>query len=155
MPGLFELPMIAERDAKDAFPEATGHKDKQDALRHILGAGLVSQKYGRGLALGLGAVNEVLSPSGISDLSMDLFNNRIGAELGQRTKSYEELYKEAVRRVNASRPQPIGLRKALVGGDLSQDMPVTLKPTVINDPMKELEATFARNRAREDAILAE
>jgi hypothetical protein len=85
------------------YPGQEGQFDQRDAARHMLASGTLSRKYGPRAAEMLGQLHEIgTSPLkflgsklGISempvDYEQDLHNNRIGIELGKRSKSQKDL----------------------------------------------------------------
>jgi len=122
----------AQDSADKAYADQPGYQDHGDAMRHVLASGQLAQKVGRYPALGLMAAHEVLggdvSAAGRTDSAMDLRNNRIGAEIGSSTGSFEELYAQAKARVAEARTQNQGLSSAVMDGD-----PKTMAPAIIKD----------------------
>ena len=101
-PGFFDVSDYAAKRSASMFPEQKGQDDQRDASRHMLAAGILARKYGEGTAEFLGKVHErfsnpksFFSMFGIGDprydYEADVHNNRIGAQLGARSKSQAEL----------------------------------------------------------------
>jgi hypothetical protein len=102
-PGLLSVPTYSKTVSYEMYPGQQGQFDQRDAARHMLAAGTVARKYGPKAAEMLGQFHEIStsplkflgSKLGISempiDYEQDLHNNRVGIELGKRSKSQKEL----------------------------------------------------------------
>jgi hypothetical protein len=103
-PGIFGVTDYATKASARMFPEQMGQDDQRDAARHMLAAAVLAKKTGPGTAIFLGKAHERMSNPesffsmlGIGkprdDYEMDMHNNKLGADLGSRTTSQEELEK--------------------------------------------------------------
>jgi hypothetical protein len=103
-PGIFGVSDYATKASARMFPEQMGQDDQRDAARHMLAAAVLAKKTGPGTAIFLGKAHERMSNPesffsmlGIGkprdDYEMDVHNNKLGADLGSRTTSQEELEK--------------------------------------------------------------
>jgi len=103
-PGVFGVSDYATKASARMFPDQKGQDDQRDAVRHMLAAGIVAQKYGPGTAKFLGKAHERLSNPksffnmlGIGDArydyDVDVHNNNLGVELAARAKTQAELEK--------------------------------------------------------------
>lgn len=79
------------------FPQGSSSEgDQRDVARHLMGAALNTQKYGKWPTLAAGAIRE-LPPLTLNNLYdtqegwNDHHNNIVGANLAQKAKSREEL----------------------------------------------------------------
>ena len=102
-PNVFKVPLYSETVSYEMYPGQQGQFDQRDAARHMLAAGTLARKYGSTAAEMLGKLHEITtspmrylgSKLGISempvDYEQDLHNNRVGIELGKRSKSQKEL----------------------------------------------------------------
>jgi hypothetical protein len=103
-PGIFGVSDYATKASARMFPEQMGQDDQRDAARHMLAAAVLAKKTNPGTAIFLGKAHERMSNPesffsmlGIGkprdDYEMDVHNNKLGADLGSRTTSQEELEK--------------------------------------------------------------
>lgn len=102
-PWLFEVPDYSRAIAYDMYPGQRGQGDQQDAARHMLATGTLARKYGPDVAQMMGRLHEYqVSPLAAlktmlglgkmpPDYEQDIYNNRLGAELGARAQSQLEL----------------------------------------------------------------
>jgi hypothetical protein len=102
-PGLLSVPTYSRTVSYEMYPAQEGQFDQRDAARHMLASGTLARKYGPTAAEMLGKLHEIgTSPLrfigsklGISempvDYEQDLHNNRLGIELGKRSKSQKDL----------------------------------------------------------------
>lgn len=102
-PWLFSVPDYSRAVAYEMYPGQRGQDDQQDAARHMLAVGTLARKYGPVWAERLGRLHEYqVSPLaalktllGVGqmppDYAQDIYNNRLGAELGARAQSQSEL----------------------------------------------------------------
>lgn len=102
-PGVLSVPTYSKTVSYEMYPGQEGQFDQRDAARHMLASGTLARKYGPTAAEMLGKLHEIgTSPMrfigsklGISempvDYEQDLHNNRIGIELGKRSKSQKDL----------------------------------------------------------------
>ena len=102
-PGLLSVPTYSKTVSYEMYPGQEGQFDQRDAARHMLASGTLARKFGPGAAEMLGKLHEIgTSPMrylgsklGISempiDYEQDLHNNRVGIELGKRSKSQKDL----------------------------------------------------------------
>jgi hypothetical protein len=101
-PSLLGVMKYATETSARMFPDQMGQDDQRDAARHMLAAASVAKKYGPRAADLLGRAHEYtsnpqtfFSALGVGqprdDLAYDLHNNRLGAQLGKRASSQEEL----------------------------------------------------------------
>jgi hypothetical protein len=119
-PYLFSVPTYAETVAYEMYPGQQGQFDHRDAARHMLAAGTLTRKYGDTAAQNLGNLHEITtspfrwigSKLGVSempvDYEQDLHNNRIGIELGKRSKSQkdlEDLVMQEIQRAKSAQTQ--------------------------------------------------
>ena len=119
-PYLFSVPTYAETVAYEMYPGQQGQFDHRDAARHMLAAGTLTRKYGDTAAQSLGNLHEIKtspfrwigSKLGVSempvDYEQDLHNNRIGIELGKRSKSQkdlEDLVMQEIQRAKSAQTQ--------------------------------------------------
>ena len=137
-PWLFSVPTYSETVAFEMYPGQKGQDDQRDAARHMLAAGTLSRKYGAGPAEFIGKAHEyVTSPLQAvkslfgkkmpADYDMDIHNNRVGAQLGQRAKTQAELedlvQEEAERASRTQTPDKAFIKKA--NGGIVQQNPTT------------------------------
>ena len=129
--GILEMADRAEADAAQLAP-GEGWKSKQDALRHMLLTGQLTQKFGLPVGRGLAAAYEAVPQNLIKNLrepddaAMDLTNNRIGADLGAVTDDYDSLLAAAILKLRQAKQRPSGI--AAAWRDRNSAVPVFLEP---------------------------
>ena len=103
-------------DSVQAYGEGKNIGNEADAYRHLLWTAEMSRKTNPTIAKGISDYHEkVTLPFGLlgaahplqskEEKEMDLFNNKIGLQIGQQSKSYEDtvrLAKEAIARGDVS-----------------------------------------------------
>lgn len=102
-PWLPRVGTYSEKTAWEMYPGQMGQFDQQDAARHMLATGTLTRKYGETAAEMLGKLHEIttsplrwigskmkLTQMPV-DYEQDLHNNRVGIELGKRSKSQKDL----------------------------------------------------------------
>lgn len=99
---------------------------QEDALRHMLLAGGLTQRYGAVPARAATGLYEAITagnytPQGRADAAMDLINNEAGIELGRKTSSLSELLAQATELARKAPKRRVGL-----GDVLSTQGPVVL-----------------------------
>ena len=130
-PMLFAVPDYSRSVAYEMYPGQRGQDDQQDAARHMLAAGTLARKYNPGVAEFLGKLHETkTSPLaalrtllGIGsmppDYAVDMHNNRLGIELGRRSRDQadlERLVQEAAERATAERRPGLPQAQRYAGG---------------------------------------
>jgi hypothetical protein len=68
-----------------------GHNDQRDAFRHAYASAIAAYEHGWELSLLGGYYREITSPNELNELCMDLWNNRVGREIGANATSREEI----------------------------------------------------------------
>lgn len=75
-----------------------GRNDETDAFRHCVWSGLISKRISHQESMKFTTLHESNAQNSYAEKSMDLHNNKIGADIGQRSGSekniFEECYKE-------------------------------------------------------------
>lgn len=130
-PMLLAVPDYSRAVAYEMYPGQRGQDDQQDAARHMLAAGTLARKYNPGVAEFLGKLHEAkTSPLaalrtllGIGsmppDYAVDMHNNRLGIELGRRSRDQadlERLVQEAAERATAERRPGLPQAQRYAGG---------------------------------------
>ena len=103
-------------DSEEAYGTGKNLGNEADAYRHLLWTAEMSRKINPTIAKGISDYHEkVTLPFGLlgsahplqskEEKEMDLFNNKLGLQIGQQSKSYEDtvrLAKEAIARGDVS-----------------------------------------------------
>lgn len=64
-----------------------GRNDETDAFRHCMWSGLISKRISHSEAMKFTTMHEMQDGNDFSEKSMDLHNNKVGAEIGQNVGS--------------------------------------------------------------------
>ncbi len=76
----------AERETERRFGY-NGRNDETDAFRHCVWSGLISKRISQVEAIKFTTMHEMQDGNSFSEKSMDLHNNRVGADIGQEAGS--------------------------------------------------------------------
>ena len=115
------IPSRADAIAREKFPDSARDASKQNAFRHSLGTGMMTNKFGGG-ALGaaaaklagygweaLGTMDNIRSPEQWADTKHDLNANAIGANAAIYTEGQQQLEQMLESLTNRSRiREPFG-----------------------------------------------
>jgi hypothetical protein len=83
----------AEQETERRFGY-NGHNDETDAFRHCMWSGLISKRISHSEAMKFTTLHEMQDGNNFSEKSMDLHNNKVGAEIGQIVGSERTLADE-------------------------------------------------------------
>lgn len=83
----------AERETEQRFGY-NGRNDETDAFRHCMWSGLISKRISHSEALKFTTMHEMQDGNDFAEKSMDLHNNKIGAEIGQNVGSERSIADE-------------------------------------------------------------
>ena len=110
IPNMIQAGKFASNNAESVYPEKEQANKERDAYRHILWQAMLANKYGETAANALGNMHEnpyipVVGGMGQPDdqRQMDLYNNKIGVEIGLKAKSMQEMMDEAKKVVEENR----------------------------------------------------
>jgi len=101
------------QEAANRYPTGTGIGDEADAWRHLVWTAEMTRKYGPNVAKGVSSWHEVPMPFGVlggaairqtpEEKEMDLFNNSLGIEIGQSSKSLDEIKQKATEAIKSGK----------------------------------------------------
>lgn len=94
----------SERIGDSAYPDER-HNGRADAMRHMLASALYTQKYNPYVAGGLGWLNEIFSLDPMEERVMDVHNNAIGRELGEKYTDRELLLRAINNSITQGEPK--------------------------------------------------
>lgn len=83
----------AERETERRFGY-NGRNDETDAFRHCMWSGLISKRISHSEALKFTTMHEMQDGNDFAEKSMDLHNNKVGAEIGQNVGSERSIADE-------------------------------------------------------------
>lgn len=83
----------AERETERRFGY-NGRNDETDAFRHCMWSGLISKRISHSEALKFTTMHEMQDGNDFAEKSMDLHNNKIGAEIGLNVGSERSIADE-------------------------------------------------------------
>lgn len=83
----------AERETERRFGY-NGRNDETDAFRHCMRSGLISKRISHSEAIKFTTMHEMQDVNDFAEKSMDLHNNKIGAEIGQNVGSERSIADE-------------------------------------------------------------
>ena len=83
----------AERETEQRFGY-NGRNDETDAFRHCMWSGLISKRISHSEALKFTTMHEMQDGNDFAEKSMDLHNNKVGAEIGQNVGSERSIADE-------------------------------------------------------------
>lgn len=83
----------AERETERRFG-FNGRNDETDAFRHCMWSGLISKRISHSEAIKFTTLHEMQDGNDFAEKSMDLHNNKIGAEIGQNIGSERSIADE-------------------------------------------------------------
>ncbi len=83
----------AERETERRFGY-NGRNDETDAFRHCMWSGLISKRISHSEAIKFTTMHEMQDGNDFAEKSMDLHNNKIGAEIGQNIGSERSIADE-------------------------------------------------------------
>lgn len=83
----------AERETERRFGY-NGRNDETDAFRHCMWSGLISKRISHSEALKFTTMHEMQDGNDFVEKSMDLHNNKVGAEIGQNVGSERSIADE-------------------------------------------------------------
>lgn len=104
-----EISDFAHNNAKSVYPNKEQANKERDAYRHILWQAMTANQYGEPTANMLGNMHESQLPfvgtpfQPADQKAMDLYNNRLGVELGLRVKTLPEMMIEAKKIVDSGK----------------------------------------------------
>lgn len=114
-----EIADWATNTAAQQYGSGTQWGGEGDALRHLLFHGEVSRRYGQLPSQGIGLANEYLVGIGQrhDERRMDLYNDRLGRQIGRDAADRNEVLKRALQKVEEGRAQTLQDRgEYAVGG---------------------------------------
>lgn len=71
-----------------------GRNDETDAFRHCMWSGLISKRISHSEAMKFTTMHEMQDGNDFAEKSMDLHNNKVGAEIGQNVGSERSIADE-------------------------------------------------------------
>ncbi|GAB6112413.1 DUF6973 domain-containing protein [Desulfomicrobium salsuginis] len=83
----------AERETEQRFGY-NGRNDETDAFRHCMWSGLISKRISHSEAIKFTTMHEMQDGNDFAEKSMDLHNNKVGAEIGQNVGSERSIADE-------------------------------------------------------------
>ena len=83
----------AERETERRFGY-NGRNDETDAFRHCMWSGLISKRISHSEAMKFTTMHEMQDGNDFAEKSMDLHNNKVGAEIGQNVGSERSIADE-------------------------------------------------------------
>ncbi|CAB4240556.1 hypothetical protein UFOVP39_4 [uncultured Caudovirales phage] len=108
----FDLRYLANQAAIDEYGWKNRSGGETDALRHLLGVGILTKRHGPEYAQTISDLHEnpyIPWIGGLgqseADRNMDLYNNKLGIQLGTQAKSYEDLLQTAKQYVDSGKVQ--------------------------------------------------
>jgi hypothetical protein len=92
-----EYKNIAVKETEQKFGY-NGHNDETDAFRHCVWSGLIAKRVSHQESMKFTTLHEAGARNSYAEKSMDLHNNKIGADIGQNAGSekavIDECYKQ-------------------------------------------------------------
>jgi len=107
VPFLTKANTYASNNAESVYPKKEQATRERDAYRHILWQAMLANRYGEPTANFFGNMHESDLPviggfkQPADQRAMDLYNNRLGVELGLKAKDMKEMMDEAKRIVDS------------------------------------------------------
>ena len=93
---------IAFRETEKQFG-FNGHNDKSDAFRHCFWSALLSRDIGYNDAMRFTTLHEMRPGNPIAEKTMDLHNNKVGAEIGRNGGTDARLSTDCMTALNSGR----------------------------------------------------
>lgn len=88
----------AERETEQRFGY-NGRNDETDAFRHCMWSGLISKRISHSEAMKFTTMHEMQDGNDFAEKSMDLHNNKVGAEIGQNVGSERSIADECYKAI--------------------------------------------------------